>query len=98
MSEEIAEYSSQWEEECKAEELKAARQAGKAAVTKKYFNRGYITGILAVCCHMIGKGRTDIAKALLKQYCITRERCKENCIDKLTMEPLEKARVFEGGL
>jgi hypothetical protein len=84
----------QWQRELREEELKAARKAGRESEQRKYYRRGYVAAIVAVCGFFIRRDRKDIARALLTHYDITHASCEENQVGRLEVSVLEKAKVF----
>jgi hypothetical protein len=93
-SREQEEYKNQWQRELQGEELKAARKAGREGEQRKYYQRGYISAIVSVCGFFIGKGRKDIAGALLEHYDIDLAKCQENQVNSLELSVLEKVHIF----
>jgi hypothetical protein len=43
----------------------------------KYYRRGWATGIVWVAGFMVRRGRSDIAKAVMKEAYLDHEQCRE---------------------
>jgi hypothetical protein len=83
-----------WQEELKAEELKAARKAGRQKEQAKHRRRGYVQAMIGVCDFFIRKGRPDIAGDLIKEFYITRSDCTANGFKDYDLQLLDRAGVF----
>jgi len=91
-----------WEETLKAEELAAARKQGRknANNADTSYRRGHISGICNAAGYFVGKGRMDIAKALLQYFCIDREKAADALehdkrVKDLTLSYLDKHKVWD---
>jgi hypothetical protein len=62
-----------WAREAEKEERKLLR---KKAIGK-YYRKGWVGGVVWVTGFMVRRGRSDIAKAVMKEAYIDREQCRE---------------------
>jgi hypothetical protein len=84
-----------WQEELKAEELKAARKEGRLKERTKNQRQGYLTAIMGVCGFFIRKERPDIAKSLLKEFYISRDDFIKAKFGSFELSTMDKAGIFE---
>jgi hypothetical protein len=71
--EDIRKIKDQWARETAQEERKIIR---KAAIGK-YYRRGWVGGVAWAAGFMVRRGRSDIAKAIMKEAYLDLEGCKE---------------------
>jgi hypothetical protein len=101
MNVEISDFRMQWEKQLKQEQLQAARKEGRELARRadKSHSNGRIEGICNVADFFIGKERPDIAKALLSNFMIDREKAAASLeADKrtrsITLASLDKADIW----
>jgi hypothetical protein len=94
----------QWDEELKAEKLKAARAEGRklARQSDKTFNNGRISAFCDAAVFFITKHRDDIASDLLAHYYIDRAAAasvlqSDGRVKSPYLQILDKALVWNGG-
>lgn len=90
----IAEWKEKHLKEWEKDKIDEAKKSLRKGDQHKYYQRGYVAGILAVCQFMVSKQWHHIAKMIVKEHYIDRTKCRENVIDKMTMDILEKAEIF----
>jgi hypothetical protein len=90
-----------WEQEAKKERMAAARKQGREIAKRadQNFTCGRNSGILNAASFFIGKGRADIAQALLTHFMIDRDTAKaaleaDKRTRSLTLAHLDKAGVW----
>jgi hypothetical protein len=88
-------FSKDWQEELKAEELKAARKEGRLKERTKNQRRGYLSAIMSVCGFFIRKERPDIAKSLLEEFYLSRDDFVKAKFGSFELSAMDKAGIFE---
>jgi predicted nucleotide-binding protein len=90
-----------WEPELKAQRLAAQRKQGRELAKKAGQTRsqGRTIGICETADYLIGKGRPDIARAVLTHFCINRETAAaaleaDKRTKSLTLESLDKSKAW----
>jgi hypothetical protein len=71
--EDVQKMTDQWAREAEKEERKLLR---KKAIGK-YYRKGWVAGIVWVAGFMVRRGRSDIAKAVMREAYLDREQCRE---------------------
>ena len=77
------------------EELKAARQAGRQKERAKHQRKGWLRAMISVCGFFIRRERPDIARALVKEFLISREECVGHGFDSFDLSAMDRYSVFE---
>jgi hypothetical protein len=97
-----AELKESWEPELKAERIAAERREGRSLARKAdaSHDRGRVIGICQAANFFIGKGRADIAAALLQHFMIDRGTAAaaleaDKRTKSLTLESLDKSGAWE---
>jgi hypothetical protein len=83
-----------WEAELKAEQLKAARQAGRDGERQKHYERGYVTGIIQAA-RKLAERSPAAAQVVLAYLQITRDRAIKAGLDNFSLSSLDKAGAWE---
>ena len=84
-----------WQEELKAEELKAARKEGREKERAKSQRQGYLTAMASVCRFLVRHERADIARYLLKEFNVTKRSFEEYHFTNFELKEIDKAGVFD---
>jgi hypothetical protein len=71
--EDVQKITDQWAKETEREERKLVRERAIG----KYYRKGWAAGIVWVAGFMVRRGRSDIAKAVMKEAYLDREQCRE---------------------
>jgi hypothetical protein len=84
----------EWQEQLKAEELKAARKEGRQKERAVHHRKGYLSAMVSVCGFFIHRDRPDIAKTLLKEFVLSRDDFIKAHFGSFELGPMDKAGVF----
>jgi hypothetical protein len=88
-NETVQKITGQWAHEAEKEERKLIR---KKAIGK-YYRKGWVAGIVWVAEFMTRKGRSDIAKAIMKEAYLDREQCREAGLSDFDLQGIKN--IFE---
>jgi hypothetical protein len=89
--EEVQKITGQWAREVAREERKLLR---KKAIGK-YYRKGWAAGIVWAAGFMVSRGRSDIAKAVMKEAYLDREQCREARLSDFDLRGI--MNIFENG-
>jgi hypothetical protein len=89
--EDVQKITGRWAGETEKEERKLIR---KKAIGK-YYRKGWVAGIGWVAGFMVRRGRSDIAKAVMKEAYIDREQCRETGLSDFDLRGI--LNIFENG-
>jgi hypothetical protein len=97
-----AELRKSWEPELKAERIAAERKRGRELAKKadQSHAQGRIGGICSAASFLAGKGRDDIARAILSHFMIGRDTAAsaleaDKRTKSLALETLDKAKAWD---
>ena len=83
-----------WQEELKKEQLTAARKAGRESEQRKQHEKAFVSGVCWTALFMIRHGRPDIARHILSEAYIDRNRAAA-AIEKPSMATLDKSNAWD---
>lgn len=84
-----------WQEELKAEELKAARQSGRQKERAKFEAKGYFTAMAMACKYFMNHDRPDITRSLMQEFLLTRDKFTKAQVDQMYISQFDKAGIFD---